>query len=64
MNQFKDDISYTSSYNEALNEVLEMIDSIIFNIDTSSMNGKQAVTIISQLQQLQQEIRDKKSSLQ
>ena len=64
MNQFKDDISYTSSYNEALNDVLEMIDSIIFNIDTSSMHGKQAVTIISQLQQLQQEIRDKKSSLQ
>ena len=64
MNQFKDDISYTSSYNEALNEVLEMIDSIIFNIDTSSMHGKQAVTIISQLQQLQQEIRDKKRSLQ
>lgn len=64
MNQFKDDISYTSSYNEALNEVLELIDSIIFNIDTSSMHGKQATAIISQLQQLQQEIRDKKSSLQ
>ena len=63
MNQFKDDISYTSSYNEALNEVLEMIDSIIFNIDTSLMHGKQATAIISQLQQLQQEIRDKKSSL-
>ena len=60
----KDIISFHNGYREALNDVLEMIDSIIFNIDTSSMHGKQAATIISQLQQLQQEIRDKKSSLQ
>jgi hypothetical protein len=58
------EIDYNNGYNEALNEVLEMIDSIIFNIDTSLMHGKQATAIISQLQQLQQEIRDKKRSLQ
>jgi hypothetical protein len=60
----KDIISFHNGYREALNDVLEMIDSIIFNIDTSLMHGKQATAIISQLQQLQQEIRDKKSSLQ
>lgn len=59
----KDIISFHNGYREALNDVLEMIDSIIFNIDTSLMHGKQATAIISQLQQLQQEIRDKKSSL-
>ena len=58
------EIDYNNGYNEAMNDALSLIDSFIFDIEMSQISSKQATAIISQLQQLQQEIRDKKSSLQ
>lgn len=54
------EIDYNNGYNEALNDVLEIVDSFIFDIEMSQISSKQATAMSSRFRELQAEIRDKK----
>ncbi len=54
------EIDYNNAYNEALNDVLEIVDSFIFDIEMSQISSKQATAMSSRFRELQTEIRDKK----
>lgn len=54
------EVDYNNGYNAALNDVLEIVDSFIFDIEMSQMSCKQATAMSSRFRELQTEIRDKK----
>ena len=57
------EIDYNNGYNEAMNDVLEIVDSFIFDIEMSQISSKQATAMSSRFRELQTEIRDKKKDI-